>query len=292
MFPDQPNVNCPACGLSGSEHVFDQDTGETVCGRCAAVVDAPDQSAAEVGIAGLNTPTPRQELGGYVGSATGMPRDATGKTIDDVYAMRRQRKWQHRTASQAAGPESIRMGDLMIRTLADKLSLPDNVRLDAAAICRRACKEGLARGRTVGAVAAASMMLAIRISGIPKTATEVEEAANIRRLPTHYRMLCKNLGMYAPPPNLNTHITRIASTLGLTAAVTGRAVTILDDATNRGLTGGRSPKVVAAAVVALASKVVKNDVSMEAVAKAAGVSAPGVRQCVATLRRDCDATIL
>lgn len=268
-------------------NVFDQATGETVCRRCGAVMDSTTTpSLSQVGFEDQNTPTPREELGGHMGSVSGSSRDASGRVVEDVYGVRRQRAWQRRTAARASGPDSIRVGDTVVNTLADKLSLPDNVRRDAASLCARACRLGLSRGRTVGAVAAASILLAVRLAGIPKSSTEIEEAANIHRLPTHYRMLCNSLGISPPPPKLEAYVTRMASTMNLPAAISKAALSLLDKAGQLGKTGGRSPTVIAAAAISLAAAKSESHkhLTMEAVAKAAGASAPGVRQCAAMLR--------
>lgn len=285
------SFNCPLCGPSAPGLVYDPNTDETVCRQCGAVLENPPASSflqlGDVAAGNQNTPTQGQELGGHMGSALGPAKDAGGRVVEDPHGIRRQRKWQQRTARRAGGTsDSHRAGASLIRTLADKLSLPVCVISDATVIYNRACKMRLPQGRTVAVVAAASVMMAARRAGLPRRASEIEEAVNVHNLAYHYRVMCRRMDMSPPPPNPDIYVTRTVSTLALPAAAARRASDILARARTAGATAGRNPAVLASAAILIASAVLKNcpEVSADTVASAAGVSPASSRQCAAALR--------
>ena len=271
--------SCPICGPV-STCVFDPDTNETICKRCGSVISVGrDAMRLDDSTADINTPTPRRELGGYMGGLTGPTKDLDGRMVHDAGGIHRQHTWHNRTAYQDA-PDSIRKCHVVIASLTDKLSLPSSVRLDAIDISVRACKMGLTSGRTAAAVAAASVLIASRKAGLPRKLHDVESAADVTKLGMHYRMMCRALGEQPPPPDPSMYLPKTASDLGVPASVSRMAASMLDRLRAGGGTAGRNPTVLAAAAVYAASIVVDPPgVTAEDVGRATGVSTVSIRNC-------------
>ena len=277
-------MKCEDCGPAVPV-AYDPDTDESVCTHCGIVLDSA--GAAPAGGADRNTPTPGRELGGYVGgsSPTARARDAAGGAVGDADGIRRQRRLQRWTMSKGGGPASARTCRLLIGALAAKLSLPVGVRRDAEEMSDRACRLGAARGGPARGLGAAAVLLASRRAGIPRSASEIGEAADVGKISLHYRRLCRVLGTCPPPPNPDLYVARAASVLGLSEAAARAASVLLARARDGGRTAGRSPKVLAAGAVYLAARSCGQPVTVGATAGAAGVSDVSVRNCAAMLRQ-------
>lgn len=267
--------HCRFCGPAAPV-AHDTDTGERNCARCGTVlspIEEPHRDGEQ------NTPSPGGALGGYMGGSNGASRDAAGNTVTDAYGITRQRMWQFRTIARAGGPESVRRSEPMVQALADKLSLPGCVRIDAIGICDRACRLGMAKGRGAAAVAAAAVMLAARRAGLPRRASEIADAANVSRLERHYSEVCKALGTGPPPPRPDLYVARVVSDLGLPESVARCASDILNRARAAGFTAGKDPAVLSAAAVHAAAEAAGVRAHITDTARAARISIPAVAGC-------------
>jgi transcription initiation factor TFIIB len=139
--------------------------------------------------------------------------------------------------------------------LSSHLSLPRSIREAAAMIYRRAVEENLIRGRSIESVTAACLYAACRQRGVPRTLEEIAEHARVdkKEIGRSYRFIVKELNIRINPTNPIDYIPRFASELGLSSNVQQRAIEILEQAINLGLTSGRGPMGVAAAALYIAS---------------------------------------
>lgn len=273
-------LHCRFCGPAAPV-AHDTDTGERACARCGTVLSPVEEPRRDDD---QNTPSPGGALGGYMGGSAGASRDAAGNAVTDAYGITRQRMWQFRTIARAGGPESVRRSEPMVQALADKLSLPGCIRIDAIGICDRACRLGLARGRGSRAIAAAAVLLAARRAGLPRRMSDVAEAADVSRLKKHYSAVCRELGTGPPPPRPDLYVTRVASGMGLPESVARAASELLARASGRGLTVGRDPAVLSAAAVHAAAEDAGMRPNLADAARASGISAPSVSHCSRMLR--------
>lgn len=276
---------CLLCGPSDAGSVYDPDTDETVCRGCGTVIqmmwgaDAHYQNTMSSDHYSTNTPTPRKELGGYMGGPGGPARDVDGRIVRDTGGIRRQQTWHHRTARRSGVPESVRRCQETITGLADRLALPAGARMDAMDIGARACVRGLTRGRSAIAVAAAAVLLASRKAGLARSMHDVEKASNVDNLGAHYRLLCTKLDERPQPPSPLLYVSKTASDLGLSAAVARAASEMLVRMQASGCTAGRNPIVLAAAAVYAASgKISPPGVTAEEAGRVTGVSSVSIRQ--------------
>src|SRR5207245_6971575 len=82
----------------------------------------------------------------------------------------------------------------------DKLHVPANVKESSAVVYRKALDNGLVRGRSIAAIAAASLYAACRSSETPRTLKEVAAASRIKKkdVARCYRLLLRELEMTMP----------------------------------------------------------------------------------------------
>jgi transcription initiation factor TFIIB len=81
------------------------------------------------------------------------------------------------------------------------------------------------------------------------------------------------------------YISKIAETIGLLGETQGRAVRLLRSAKLKGLTAGKNPRGIAAAVLYIASKQAIQEATQREIAAAAGVSEVTLRNRKNELRK-------
>src|SRR5207245_8098564 len=81
--------------------------------------------------------------------------------------------------------------------ITDKLHVPANVKENSAVVYRKALDSGLVRGRSIAAIAAASLYAACRSAETPRTFKEVAGASRIKKkdVARCYRLLIRELEM-------------------------------------------------------------------------------------------------
>ena len=261
---------CPDCG---SEDVIeDEERGELVCESCGLVVeDALVDSGPEWRAFDSAEKEQKSRVGGPMtktmhdkGLSTEIDwrdQDALGQSLSSEKRnqMKRLRKWHKR--SQAKGKErSLRFALGEIDRMASALNIPENTREVASVIFRQAHDEDLLPGRSIEGVAASALYAAARQENVPRSIDEVAEVSRVeeQELARTYRYIVRELGLAIGPTNPAEFVPQIASELDLNEEVKRKAVEIIEDTAEMGLTSGKSPKGYAAAAIYLAS-ILAND---------------------------------
>ena len=160
-----------------------------------------------------------------------------------------------------------------------KLGLPRNVFESASFIYRRAVKERLIRGRSIEGVVTASVYMACRNCNVIRTLEEVGMAGNVSKKKSgkHYRFLVKKLDIRVPSVDPRNYISKFMSQLVLSGNAETLAMKILDQAVKLGLTSGRSPAGIAAAVIYIAIHLTSEQRTQSEIAKKAHVTEVTIR---------------
>jgi transcription initiation factor TFIIB len=185
-------TNCPECG--GASLVEDYDLGEIICHNCGLVLSehalnqGPEWRAFtseeknERGRVGLPTSFSIHDKG-LSTVIDRVNRDASGRQLP--YATRlemlRLRKWQIRTRVHSSADRNLAQAMAELDRLTDVLHIPASIKESAAMVYRKALSNSLVRGRSIAAVAAASLYAACRISETPRTLKDVSAASRIRK---------------------------------------------------------------------------------------------------------------
>jgi transcription initiation factor TFIIB len=279
-------AGCPECG--GTVHT---NTIETTCDDCGLVLeehpidygpewrsfgDQPD----DLERTGPPLTPTRHDRG--LSSEIGYDQtDANGT----VLPARKRRQLSRLRREQARGrwgskaDQNLAHGLTEIRRLVSTLELPKTIRDQACALYRQAGSEDLIRGRSIEAMAAASVHAACRCAGLPRTLEEIAEVAPVghRRIRNAYGVLNRELDLPAVPMTPAEYVPRLVSELDLSPATRQRALDIARLSSEAGVGNGCRPTGVAAACVYEAAHAHGERVTQAALGDLADVSAMTIR---------------
>jgi transcription initiation factor TFIIB len=218
-------ATCPEC-----DGRLASDSGEIACTECGLVVDEQrvdhgpewhqydEQERRRTG-------APLTE--GYhdrgLSTEIGHGGDASGTTLST--RKRRQlgrlRREHSRSRFQSAAERNLAHGLGEIRRIVSTLELSETLREQACALFRSAQNENLLHGRSIEAMAAASVYGACRCTRTSRTVAEVAETARVEqaRVNCAYKALNVKLGLPAKPVTLSEFVPRLASELAVSDSV-------------------------------------------------------------------------
>jgi transcription initiation factor TFIIB len=160
------------------------------------------------------------------------------------------------------------------------LDLPRSLREQASSLFRTAQQAGLCQGRSIEAIATASVYAACRLSSVTRPLEELVAVARVDhdRVTNGYRTLNTELALPIPPQSPRTFVPSVASAVNVAPATERHAQEVATAAQDAGLTSGKHPVGFAAACVAIAVAESDESVTQRALAEAADVSARTVRE--------------
>jgi transcription initiation factor TFIIB len=208
-------------------------------------------------------------------------RDIYGKSLSpgqkaQVY---RLRKWQRRIRVSDATERNLAFALSEITKISNNLNLPKNILETASVIYRKAVKERLIRGRSIQGVTSASIYLACRQCGLPRTLDEISQASmvNKKEVGRSYRFLIRELNYSIPPLRPSQYITKFSNQLTMQGKVEEIAHKILASAKELKLTSGRGPTGIAAAASYVASVLTGERKTQREIAEIAQVTEVTIR---------------
>ncbi|MCW4052563.1 MAG: transcription initiation factor IIB [Candidatus Bathyarchaeota archaeon] len=289
---------CPEC--SSPNLVHDYDSGETVCGDCGLVLreqtmdKGPEWRAftqeEKASRSRVGVPTSYSVHDKGLSTAIGrVDRDAFGRKLplSTRLQMWRLRKWQIRSRVHSSVDRNLAQAMAELDRLSDKVYLPSSVKEKAAITYRKALDKGLVRGRSIAAIAAASLYAACRTTGTPRTLREISEASLVDKkdVARCYRLLLRELDVKMPIADPLTYVSKIAEKTGITGPTQGKAIKILRDARRNRAAAGKDPMGLAAAALYIACLMSGEKKTQKDIAEAAGVTEVTVRNRYKTLKR-------
>jgi transcription initiation factor TFIIB len=289
---------CPEC--NSTNLISDPDTGEVICGNCGLVIQ---ESIMDKGPEWRAFTQEEKESRSRVGIPTSfsvhdkglstaidkIDRDALGRKIplNARLQMWRLRKWQIRSRVHSSIDRNLAQAMTEIDRLSDKLAIPSAVKERAAVMYRKALDQGLVRGRSIAAIAAASLYAACRITGTPRNLKEISEASLVGRkdVARCYRLLLRELNLTMPIADPVIYISKISERAGIPGHVQTLALKILNEAKRNRVSAGKDPVGLAAAALYIASYLSGEKKTQKEIADAAGVTEVTVRNRYKTLKR-------
>jgi len=289
---------CPECGSTNLIH--DYDTGETVCSDCGLVIrdqmmdKGPEwraftqeekESRSRVGI-----PTSYSVHDKGLSTAIGrIDRDAFGRKLplSTRLQMLRLRKWQIRSRVHSSVDRNLAQAMAELDRLSDKVYIPGSVKEKAAVIYRKALDKGLVRGRSIAAIAAASLYAACRITRTARTLREISEASlvNKKDVARCYRLLLRELEIQMPIADPLTYISKIAEKIDISGETQGLAIKIIREAKKKKVAAGKDPLGLAAAALYIACLKRGERKTQKDIAEAANVTEVTVRNRYKNLKK-------
>lgn len=283
--PSDTISGCPECG--GRVRT---NSVETTCEGCGLVLDEspidhgpewrsfdddendPERTGAPI------TPT-RHDRG--ISTEIGRKTDARG---NDLPAKKRKqlgrlRREHSRGRWRTKAERNLAQGLSEVRRIASALGVSDCIRDQSCSLFRSAQDDGLLPGRSIEAMAAASVYAACRCNELPWTVAEVADVSRVvrDRVENAYRVLNQELGIPAVPPSPRQYVPRFVSELELSDETRRVAERLAKEAEESGLANGRNPGGVAAGCLYEAAQEHREDVTQRALGNSADVSAVTVR---------------
>jgi transcription initiation factor TFIIB len=248
---------CPECNGS-----LKQDGCETVCGHCGLVVseDTIDRGPewrsfedddGEDGRVGAPLTRSRHDRG--LSTEIGRSTRLKGRKRRQLARLRRE----HRRAQVSSKRERNQVYTFTeIRRIIGTLGLSEAIRDRACVLFESAQSADLLQGRTLEGFAAATVYATCRTEGVARTVEELCRAARATpdELWAAYDALNRELGLPTGPIDPREYVPRFATELDLPTEVRKRAETLVDEARERGIIGGRNPAGVAAACLYTAAQ--------------------------------------
>jgi len=283
-------TNCPEC--NGTNLIEDYDLGEIICHNCGLVLS---EHALNQGPEWRAFTKEEKDQRGRVGLPTSFSihdkglstvidrvnRDASGRQLPFTtrLEMLRLRKWQIRTRVHSSADRNLAQAMTELDRLTDVLHIPTSIKESAAMVYRKALSNSLVRGRSIAAVAAASLYAACRISETPRTLKDVSAASRIRKkdVARCYRLLVRELNLRMPVMDPVKCISKIATGVEISMLTQQRAIRIINEAKKKGIVTGKDPMGLAAASLYVACVLEGEKKTQKEIADVANVTEVTVR---------------
>ncbi len=292
---------CPECG--STKLINDHERGEVVCGSCGLVIDdnivdmGPEWRAFD-----HEQRDKRTRVGAPItytihdkGLSTMIDwrnKDIYGRDIPARNRAQwyRLRKWQRKIRISGATERNLAFALSELDRDSSRLGLPRSVRESASVVYRNAVENKLIRGRSIEGVVAASLYAACRRCKVPRTLDEIADVSRVskKEVGRTYRFLTRELHIRLPPTSPIDYVPRFASELNLSGLVQSKAIEIINQAMDNGLTSGRGPTGVAAAALYIASVLLGERKTQRDVADIAGVTEVTIRNRYKELTEQLD----
>lgn len=290
---------CPEC--SDQNLIEDRDRGEIVCGACGLVIH---ENVMDEGPEWRAFTQEEKKRRNRVGTPTSLSvhdkglstvidrvnRDAFGRQLPTStrLQMLRLRKWQIRARVHSSVDRNLAQAMAELDRLSDKIRVPTSVKEQAALIYRRALDKGLVRGRSILAIAAASLYASCRFTQTPRTLKEIAEASLVKKkdIARCYRLLLRELDMKMPMMDPIRRVPKIASKLGINEKSQQTAIDILRKAEEKKIIAGKDPMGLAAAAIYIACVLENERKTQREVAEITGVTEVTVRNRYKGLTKD------
>jgi transcription initiation factor TFIIB len=291
----QTSMICSICNNNDQMLVTDSESGEIICANCGMVMldnvqesrpewrtfatttDEPDNTRNRTG---MPTTLARHDMGlaTMIGSED---KDASGRKIDAAmrFTMDRLRTWDYRSQTDTSTDRNLRQAFSELDRLKDKLGLSDAVIEKTAYIYRKVQEKGLIRGRSISAILAAAAYIVCREMGFPRTLKDITAISNIKRryIAKAYRLLIIELDLKIPLLDPIKCISRIANNAKISEKTRRQAIDIMHDIIESGISAGKDPMGLAAAVLYLSCLKTDENKIQRYIADAAGVTEVTVR---------------
>jgi transcription initiation factor TFIIB len=279
--------------------ITDPASGEIFCSNCGMVIcdkteesgrpewrnfeDSQQEKNKKLRRTGRPLSLARHDMGLYtiIGQTD---KDARGQKLDVSMrsSIERLRRWDYRSQVYSSTDKNLVQAFNELDRLKDKLGLSDAIIEKTAYIYRKAQERGLVRGREIYSVLAATVYIACREMGTPRTLKGIAAISNIKRkdIARNYRRLVIELEVKVPIVEPIKCISRIANKVDIGQKTKRQAMNIMSDITKRGgISAGKNPMGLAATVLYLSSRITGEEENMaqKVFAEAAGVTDVTIR---------------
>jgi transcription initiation factor TFIIB len=279
------------CTVCNGQLICDPDTGEEICGNCGIVVRENIEIAAERRAFTFEEMDKRYRTGeptslmmydmGLSSFIDNKNIDANGKQIQGYSEIERLRRLNKITVSNNSKTKNLTKAMREIRRITEILGIGTPVAERAAYIYRKAFEKGLIKGRSIKGIVAATIYIACKDSGTPRSIHEIQEVignADRKNIAYYYKFLLREMKIHVPLPIPSNSISRIADRARLSEKTVRSALEILSLVDDSALLSGKNPVSLAAAALYLATIETGEHTTQLRIAIAADVSTVTIRK--------------
>jgi transcription initiation factor TFIIB len=280
---------CHSCHSTSA--VFDALTGEIVCTHCGTVLSdrplvlADTKSKDRAGISS-SLAYPDKGLSTVI---TNSNTDVYGTCLNQQQITNVKRiRYLDKLSSSSAHTRNLKNALVVMASTKDKLGLADPVMERAAYYYRKSLYNKLIKGRSIKEMVVASICVACKEMGVPRTLYELCTAANADPVFAGrcFRMMTWELNITPSVVDATLYISRVASNANINQRVYRTAVDMLDIVKKDACSFGKEPKALASAVLYAACLMERqNDISQARIAKAGGISVVTLRKRLSDVSR-------
>jgi transcription initiation factor TFIIB len=279
--------------------ITDPESGEDICSNCGIVITEKSEDianpewrafTAEEKNDKVRTGAPTS-LAKYdralatIISKTG--RDANGQKLDTAMysTYKRLRTWDNRILHNSSADKNLFRAFSQLLSLKDKLGLSDTIIEKTAYIYRKAEEKELGRGRSISSMVTAAIYIACRELETPRTLKEIAAISNTKRknLTRCCRLLISEFDIKVPIADPMKCIVKIANKANLSEKTTRRAMHMMTQIIQRGISAGKNPMSVAATVLYISSFKAGENITQLHIANAAGITEVTIRNRIREL---------
>lgn len=265
----------------------DVNTGEIVCSNCGATINPMMiDTGAEWRSFDTAQKEKRSRASGAIKDAKvskGLTteidrydRDAKGGGFEverkvELYRMRRLQT-RSRMSDSAGRNLSIALPEL--DRMCSLLNLGETIKEECAHLYRQAVDKGFVKGRSIESIIGAIICYVTRKKGVPRTLEEIGEKSGIpkKEIGRSYKHILKSMHLKSPRTSVEDYITLYASKIGISNTAEEKAREIFKEAKKYGITAGRGPPGVAAAIISLACEQIGEDFPKKELLDLAGIT--------------------
>ncbi len=231
------------------------DTGEMITNTPGVPSDDASQGSGR----GIGPFAPGGSARRTLGSTLSLTRDGQGRRLDwhRRYQFQHLKRVMQRQTSRVVGGSADRSsahGEMAL--IGDRMGLPPVVMTEAERIFQVAKSKGLSRGRSLGASVGAAIYAACRRYAIPRTLSEISEAAAASRsdVGRAFKMIQREADLSIPSVGMKSFLVRYAEELALSSHVRSTVEAMMDEAQKEPELSGLSPHGLVAAMIYLAAE--------------------------------------
>lgn len=281
--PRMAQLHCSA--HPDSSLIEDYHAGDMICSECGLVVgdrvidvgsewrtfnnDKNTKDVSRVGAA-ENTLLGGSDLSTMIASTS------SGETLLDdngkpMYHSRRNLSVSDRTLLTAFRE---------IGQMAERLNLPKMIADQGNILFKQVHESKSLKGRANDAIASASMYIACRQEGVPRTFKEICAVSKVskKEIGRTFKLILKTLETKVELITTGDFMSRFCSNLSLSNSVQKAATHIANKAVDKDLVPGRSPVTVAAAAIYMASQASDSKKTQREISEVTGVAEVTIRQ--------------
>lgn len=219
-------------------------------------------------------------------------RDAHGNSLSGSQRkkMNRLRKWNKRSTTKNAKDRNLKSALNEINRMSSALGLSEQIRETASMVYRQCLNKDLIVGRSIEGVATASLYVACRQCGSPRSLDDFypisricsgsnNEDPGVKEFKRTYRYISKELGLALEPVDPKEYLHRYISDLGVEnpREIEQISKTLIDLTKEKNLHSGKSPTSIASGAIYAARIITEIRLTQKEISEIANVSVVTVR---------------